>query len=94
MFSFVSFCFVLGITVSAMMNIKKTYGLSKKVSWQGDPCSPQIYRWEGVDCLYLDSDQPLITSLYVFFLVRLHTFHYFFFLIVSSFRQNFNSLRY
>ncbi|AAF99860.1 Putative protein kinase [Arabidopsis thaliana] len=49
--------------VSAMMNIKKTYGLSKKISWQGDPCSPQIYRWEGLNCLYLDSDQPLITSL-------------------------------
>ncbi|KAJ0250389.1 Leucine-rich repeat protein kinase family protein [Hirschfeldia incana] len=49
--------------VSAMMNIKKTYGLSKKISWQGDPCSPQIYRWEGVNCLHLDSDQPLIISL-------------------------------
>ncbi|ESQ30269.1 hypothetical protein EUTSA_v10012125mg, partial [Eutrema salsugineum] len=49
--------------VSAMLNIKKTYGLSKKISWQGDPCSPQIYRWEGVNCLYLDSDQPLIISL-------------------------------
>ncbi|CAN6997892.1 unnamed protein product [Brassica rapa subsp. trilocularis] len=49
--------------VSAMMNIKKTYGLSKKISWQGDPCSPQIYRWEGVNCLHVDSDQPLIISL-------------------------------
>ncbi|KAL0661927.1 hypothetical protein Bca4012_098764 [Brassica carinata] len=49
--------------VSAMMNIKKTYGLSKKISWQGDPCSPQIYRWEGVTCLHVDSDQPLIISL-------------------------------
>ncbi|XP_010500785.1 PREDICTED: probable LRR receptor-like serine/threonine-protein kinase At1g51860 [Camelina sativa] len=49
--------------VSAMMNIKKTYGLSKKISWQGDPCSPKIYRWEGVNCSYLASDQPLITSL-------------------------------
>ncbi|KAJ4896672.1 Leucine-rich repeat protein kinase family protein [Raphanus sativus] len=49
--------------VSAMMNIKKTYGLNKKISWQGDPCSPQIYRWEGVNCLQLDSDQPLIISL-------------------------------
>ncbi|KAL1212399.1 putative LRR receptor-like serine/threonine-protein kinase [Cardamine amara subsp. amara] len=49
--------------VSAMMNIKKTYGLSKKKSWQGDPCSPQIYQWEGVNCLYLDSDQPRIISL-------------------------------
>ncbi|XP_019094340.1 PREDICTED: probable LRR receptor-like serine/threonine-protein kinase At1g51860 [Camelina sativa] len=49
--------------VSAMMNIKKTYGLSKKISWQGDPCSPKIYRWEGVNCNYLASGQPMITSL-------------------------------
>ncbi|KAL0722762.1 hypothetical protein Bca4012_037361 [Brassica carinata] len=33
--------------VSAMMNIKKTYGLSKKLSWQGDPCSPQLYRFSS-----------------------------------------------
>ncbi|KAL1212398.1 putative LRR receptor-like serine/threonine-protein kinase [Cardamine amara subsp. amara] len=49
--------------VSAMVNIKKTYGLSKKISWQGDPCSPQNYQWEGVNCLYSDSDQPRIISL-------------------------------
>ncbi|KAL0864378.1 hypothetical protein Bca101_043496 [Brassica carinata] len=49
--------------VSAMMNIKKTYGLSKKLSWQGDPCSPQLYRWEGVNCSYPDSEPSLITSL-------------------------------
>ncbi|CDY22874.1 BnaA06g02030D [Brassica napus] len=52
--------------VSAMMNIKKTYGLmNKNISWQGDPCSPKIYRWKGVKCLYLNSDQPRIVSLYL-----------------------------
>ncbi|CAF2055402.1 unnamed protein product [Brassica napus] len=52
--------------VSAMMNIKKTYGLmNKKISWQGDPCSPKTYRWKGVKCLYLNSDQPRIISLYL-----------------------------
>ncbi|KAG7594784.1 Protein kinase domain [Arabidopsis thaliana x Arabidopsis arenosa] len=30
--------------VSAITNIKTTYGLSKKISWQGDPCAPQLYR--------------------------------------------------
>ncbi|CAD5315274.1 unnamed protein product [Arabidopsis thaliana] len=51
-------------TLPPLINaLEKTYGLSKKISWQGDPCSPQIYRWEGLNCLYLDSDQPLITSL-------------------------------
>ncbi|KAJ4917806.1 Leucine-rich repeat protein kinase family protein [Raphanus sativus] len=49
--------------VTALMNIKKTYGLSTKISWQGDPCSPKIYRWKGVKCLYLKSDQPRIISL-------------------------------
>ncbi|XP_024006200.1 probable LRR receptor-like serine/threonine-protein kinase At1g51860 isoform X2 [Eutrema salsugineum] len=49
--------------VSAMMNIKKTYGLSKKLSWQGDPCAPQVYRWEGLNCSYPDSEPSLIISL-------------------------------
>ncbi|CAE5959970.1 unnamed protein product [Arabidopsis arenosa] len=50
-------------TVSAMVNIKATYDLSKKVSWQGDPCVPQSYRWEGLNCSYPNSDQPRIISL-------------------------------
>ncbi|ESQ30470.1 hypothetical protein EUTSA_v10012134mg, partial [Eutrema salsugineum] len=49
--------------VSAMMNIKTTYGLSRKISWQGDVCAPQSYRWEGVNCSYPDSEPPLIISL-------------------------------
>uniref|UniRef100_M4ENP2 non-specific serine/threonine protein kinase n=1 Tax=Brassica campestris TaxID=3711 RepID=M4ENP2_BRACM len=49
--------------VSAMMSIKKTYGLSKKLSWQGDPCAPQLFLWEGVNCSYPDSEPSLITSL-------------------------------
>ncbi|XP_010500779.2 PREDICTED: probable LRR receptor-like serine/threonine-protein kinase At1g51880 [Camelina sativa] len=49
--------------VSAMVNIKTTYDLSKKVSWQGDPCIPQSYRWEGLNCSYPDSEPPRIISL-------------------------------
>ncbi|KAL9309382.1 putative LRR receptor-like serine/threonine-protein kinaseRLK-Pelle-LRR-I-1 family [Arabidopsis thaliana] len=49
--------------VSAMMNIKETYGLSKKISWQGDPCAPQLYRWEGLNCSYPDSEASRIISL-------------------------------
>ncbi|XP_023633176.1 probable LRR receptor-like serine/threonine-protein kinase At1g51860 isoform X3 [Capsella rubella] len=49
--------------VSAMMNIKETYGLSKKISWQGDPCAPQVYQWEGVNCSYPDSEASRIISL-------------------------------
>ncbi|KAF2592302.1 hypothetical protein F2Q70_00042780 [Brassica cretica] len=49
--------------VSAMVNIKRSYGLEKKVSWQGDPCAPQIYLWEGLNCSYPDSKPPRIISL-------------------------------
>ncbi|CAH8357644.1 unnamed protein product [Eruca vesicaria subsp. sativa] len=49
--------------VSAMMNIKKTYNLSKKLTWQGDPCVPQLYNWEGVNCSYSDSEPSRIISL-------------------------------
>ncbi|KAF8080476.1 hypothetical protein N665_0940s0012 [Sinapis alba] len=49
--------------VSAMINVKKTYGLSKKLSWQGDPCVPQLYQWEGLNCSYPDSEPSRIISL-------------------------------
>ncbi|XP_018435752.2 probable LRR receptor-like protein kinase At1g51890 [Raphanus sativus] len=49
--------------VLAMMNIKVTYELSERPSWQGDPCVPQLYRWEGLDCSYPDSEPPRIISL-------------------------------
>ncbi|CDY33851.1 BnaC06g05020D [Brassica napus] len=49
--------------VLAMMNIKVTYELNKRPSWQGDPCVPESYRWEGLDCSYPDSEPPRIISL-------------------------------
>ncbi|CAA7050054.1 unnamed protein product [Microthlaspi erraticum] len=49
--------------VSAMMNLKKTYGLSKKISWQGDPCAPQVFRWEGLNCSYSNTESSRIISL-------------------------------
>ncbi|KAL1210936.1 putative LRR receptor-like serine/threonine-protein kinase [Cardamine amara subsp. amara] len=49
--------------VSAMLSIKITYELTEKVSWQGDPCAPQFYRWEGLNCSYPDSEPPRIISL-------------------------------
>ncbi|KAK8350627.1 hypothetical protein V6Z12_A06G220900 [Gossypium hirsutum] len=47
--------------VNAMMNIKSMYGLKK--NWEGDPCAPRTYSWEGLDCSYEDSDPPRIISL-------------------------------
>jgi len=37
------------MTVSAIKNIKDTHGLSR-VSWQGDPCVPRQFLWEGLSC--------------------------------------------
>ncbi|KAG5415858.1 hypothetical protein IGI04_003425 [Brassica rapa subsp. trilocularis] len=31
--------------------------------WQGDPCVPRDYMWSGVNCSYIDSEQPKIISL-------------------------------
>ncbi|XP_044479467.1 putative leucine-rich repeat receptor-like serine/threonine-protein kinase At2g19230 [Mangifera indica] len=47
--------------VDAVMNIKLTYGL--KSIWQGDPCGPKNYMWQGINCSYEDSNPPRIISL-------------------------------
>ncbi|XP_023638432.1 putative receptor-like protein kinase At3g46340 isoform X1 [Capsella rubella] len=49
--------------VSAMKNIKATYGLSR-ISWQGDPCVPRQFSWDGLICNDTNvSTPPRITSL-------------------------------
>ncbi|XVF26887.1 hypothetical protein REPUB_Repub14bG0058500 [Reevesia pubescens] len=47
--------------VNAIANIKSMYGLKR--NWQGDPCTPQQYSWEGLNCSYEDSNPPRIISL-------------------------------
>ncbi|XP_022714526.1 LRR receptor-like serine/threonine-protein kinase IOS1 [Durio zibethinus] len=47
--------------VEAITNIKSMYGLKK--NWQGDPCAPQAYLWDGLNCSYAGSDPPRIISL-------------------------------
>ncbi|KAK6268141.1 hypothetical protein QUC31_012301 [Theobroma cacao] len=47
--------------VNAIVNIKSMYGLKR--NWQGDPCAPQKYSWEGLNCSYEDSNPPRIISL-------------------------------
>ncbi|KAM7254483.1 hypothetical protein ACFE04_003863 [Oxalis oulophora] len=47
--------------VDAVVNIKSIYNLSK--DWQGDPCSPREYLWDGLKCSYNDYDSPRIISL-------------------------------
>ncbi|XVF86744.1 hypothetical protein PTKIN_Ptkin18bG0067000 [Pterospermum kingtungense] len=46
--------------VDAIMNIKSMYGLKR--NWQGDPCAPQQYSWQGLNCSYEDSNPPRIIS--------------------------------
>ncbi|XP_059458942.1 LRR receptor-like serine/threonine-protein kinase IOS1 isoform X3 [Corylus avellana] len=48
--------------VDAIAKIKSTYGIKR--IWQGDPCAPKGYPWEGLNCSY-DGDHtpPRITSL-------------------------------
>ncbi|XP_057984361.1 LRR receptor-like serine/threonine-protein kinase IOS1 [Hevea brasiliensis] len=47
--------------VDAIVNIKSRYGITS--NWQGDPCSPQDYVWDGLNCSYNGTAPPIITSL-------------------------------
>uniref|UniRef100_J3L538 Protein kinase domain-containing protein n=1 Tax=Oryza brachyantha TaxID=4533 RepID=J3L538_ORYBR len=47
--------------VSSMKSVKMQYNVPLK-SWNGDPCSPKEYTWEGVRCNYYDGKKnPRIT---------------------------------
>ncbi|CDY65587.1 BnaAnng20660D [Brassica napus] len=49
--------------VSAIRSIAASYALSR-INWQGDPCFPQLLRWDGLNCTDADmSIPPRITSL-------------------------------
>lgn len=48
-------------SVDAVMNIKSSYGIKK--NWQGDPCTPQGYLWDGLNCSNSDNDMLRIISL-------------------------------
>ncbi|BFG24364.1 hypothetical protein CerSpe_106380 [Prunus speciosa] len=47
--------------VDAIKDIKSTYKIKK--NWQGDPCVPQAYLWEGLNCSYRENESPRIISL-------------------------------
>ncbi|KAI5336908.1 hypothetical protein L3X38_016177 [Prunus dulcis] len=46
----------------AITNIKLAYQI-KKINWQGDPCSPQVYSWDGLKCIYPTNASARIISL-------------------------------
>ncbi|XP_041015248.1 putative leucine-rich repeat receptor-like serine/threonine-protein kinase At2g19230 [Juglans microcarpa x Juglans regia] len=45
--------------VTAMLEIKTQYSVTK--NWQGDPCAPSDYSWEGLNCS--DDNPPRVISL-------------------------------
>ncbi|RHN39166.1 putative transferase [Medicago truncatula] len=47
--------------VDTMTNIKNAYGVAR--NWQGDPCAPVNYMWEGLNCSSDGNNIPRITSL-------------------------------
>ncbi|AET01560.2 LRR receptor-like kinase [Medicago truncatula] len=48
--------------VDNITNIKNAYGVTR--NWQGDPCAPVNYMWEGLNCSTDDDNNPpRITSL-------------------------------
>ncbi|KAK7821762.1 putative leucine-rich repeat receptor-like protein kinase [Quercus suber] len=47
--------------VGAIKNIKTMYGVTR--NWQGDPCAPTAYVWDGLNCTYNAFESPTITSL-------------------------------
>ncbi|KAM7255496.1 hypothetical protein ACFE04_008394 [Oxalis oulophora] len=47
--------------VDAIKNLKLAYEVTK--NWQGDPCAPRSFLWDGLNCTYTDNDPPRITSL-------------------------------
>ncbi|KAL2332310.1 hypothetical protein Fmac_019891 [Flemingia macrophylla] len=47
--------------VDAITTIKSVYELTK--DWEGDPCAPVAYLWDGLNCSYPPNDFPRITTL-------------------------------
>ncbi|KAL4355723.1 hypothetical protein S245_028764 [Arachis hypogaea] len=47
--------------VAAITNIKDSYNVAR--NWQGDPCAPIAYMWEGLNCSFEGKSSPRITSL-------------------------------
>ncbi|XP_072993790.1 putative leucine-rich repeat receptor-like serine/threonine-protein kinase At2g19230 [Typha latifolia] len=46
--------------VEGMMDLKELYHMK---IWQGDPCVPQEFHWEGVTCTFSGSNPPRVTTL-------------------------------
>ena len=58
---YVFFFFMKKKIVDAITAIKSVYGVTR--DWQGDPCAPIDYLWDGLNCTYPGNDSPRITTL-------------------------------
>ncbi|CAK9165319.1 unnamed protein product [Ilex paraguariensis] len=47
--------------VDAMLSIKSMYNITR--NWQGDPCAPTAFVWDGLNCSYNAGNPPRIISL-------------------------------
>ncbi|KAI3766495.1 hypothetical protein L2E82_16558 [Cichorium intybus] len=47
--------------VAAIWSIKSVYRVTR--NWQGDPCAPQEFAWDGLRCSYNDTEMSRITFL-------------------------------
>ncbi|KAG6526608.1 hypothetical protein ZIOFF_016600 [Zingiber officinale] len=47
--------------VDAMTTIKERYRIQR--NWMGDPCSPNAFVWDGLNCTYILSNSPRVTTL-------------------------------
>ena len=52
-----SHIYVTSMSVVAIKNIEAAYRLNI-ISWQGDPCLPQEYRWNYIECNYSNNSIP------------------------------------
>ncbi|ESW22549.1 hypothetical protein PHAVU_005G162300 [Phaseolus vulgaris] len=47
--------------VDAITSIKSVYAVTR--DWEGDPCAPAAYLWDGLNCSYQGIESPRITTL-------------------------------
>lgn len=52
---------ILQFAVDVIRKIKSSYGVKR--NWQGDPCGPKGFMWEGLNCSYDGPNPPRIVSL-------------------------------
>ncbi|KAH9713959.1 protein kinase domain-containing protein [Citrus sinensis] len=58
---FLASLYACNTSVDAIMKIKSKYEVKR--DWQGDPCAPKVYMWQGINCSYDANQSPRIISM-------------------------------